>query len=271
MGEYELALCKISQKAKYEKFKKESCNGVFSLDFDNRLNSIVDYLNERENGYYNFNVDLRSARNINKYFFDEHLPLQNVYLKHKKFGLFNGSPFDIIVEMKNNFPQLGKIHYRSYLENILFESISLDSNLGSNIISIYAHELVHSQIDKNKFELLDNYFDNEFLSIFIELVISSHVNSKYNFNTIENRLEMLKNELLFYKNYNDDLEIRCYIESTLKAFHLYNDYIKSSNLIKKEILNSIEDVFKEKINIGRFSYIYEIDYDNSKDVKYLKR
>ena len=267
----DLVIQKLDERLKYRIFQMKSCNGKKHLDFDDELNSIIVYLSDREYSYYVFNVDYKNVRNLNKHFFDYYLPLQNVYINHDMLGIYNGSPFDIKTDTSSQFDCLGRINHHNEPDRVVFDSIILDKNLGSKMVSIYAHELVHSQIDKNVYKILDNYFDNEFLSIFVELVISYHLNSMFNNNTLENRLEMLNNELEYYKNHKDDLETRCYIESTFKAFHLYYDYINSNNLIKKEILNSIEDVFKEKINVGRFSYIYEIDYDNSKDVKYLKR
>ena len=78
-------------------------------------------------------------------------------------------------------------------------------------------------------------------------------------------------KLYSYKLKNKDYELRSYIVSSLKAFHLYNYYINSSNPMRKEILNDIKRIFREEITVGTLLNKYEIDYDNSRKIKYLKR
>ena len=147
----------------------------------------------------------------------------------------------------------------------------MDSNLGTNLVSFYAHELVHTQVEKNMYNVLENFFDREFLSIFIELVISNYCNDVYNHNAFEKRLDIIKQQFDFYRDNRRDNVVRSYLVSSFKAFHLYNYYLNSSSDIKKEILNDVERVFKEEITVGIILNKYEIDYDNSKKVKYLKK
>ena len=41
--------------------------------------------------------------------------------------------------------------------------------------------------------------------------------------------------------------------------------------MKNEILNDIKRIFREEITVGILLNKYEIDYDNSRKIKYLKR
>ena len=59
--------------------------------------------------------------------------------------------------------------------------------------------------------------------------------------------------------------------STLKAFHLYDIFINSNDSIRKEILNSIEKIFKEESTIGTFSNNFDINFENSKKLKYISK
>ena len=71
------------------------------------------------------------------------------------------------------------------------------------------------------YTLLENFFDREFLSIFIELVISNYCNDIYNHNAFEKRLEILKYQFDFYKNNRINNIVRSYLVSSFKAFHFY--------------------------------------------------
>ena len=269
---YELIVVDLNRFSKFKIFQLKSTNGVDSLEYDSYINSILDYLNNKEFKYIKNKVIFKNVRRINKDFFDSKLPLQNVYIQSEKKNInYISHPFDIKVESSEYFPQLGRVYFDSKDYITYFKRIVLDRNLMSNIVSIYAHELVHTQIEKNMYELLENYFDREFLSIFIELVISNFCSEEYNHNAFENRLELFKRNLNNYKLKNKDYELRSYILSSLKAFHLYNYYINSSNPMRKEILNDIKRIFREEITVGTLLNKYEIDYDNSRKIKYLKR
>ncbi len=259
-------------KDKLKLFQKRSQNGMYTLIFDDDINEIISFLNAKEYKYYDFGISFKAAKGINEDFFNDKLPLQDIYCLYEDYNLvMETSPFDLTVLMQDNLPQLGKIVHIRMDDNILFKNITLDTHLNSNLVSFYAHELVHTQVEKNLYVVLENYFDREFLSIFIELVISNSCFIEFNHNTFEKRLEILKDQFENYMiNRKDDL-IRSYIVSSFKAFHLYNYYINSSTEIKKEILNDVERIFKEEITVGILLNKYEIDYDNSKKIKYLKK
>ena len=268
----EITIYDINQLTEFKLFQSRSCNGMYTLLFDDDINEIINFLNEKKYKYYDFGISFKSARRINEDFFNEKIPLQDIYCLIEKYNLIvESSPLDLCVKMEDDFSSLGKVNFTKIDDMILFKNITLDTHLNSNLISFYAHELVHTQIEKNLYTLLENYFDREFISIFIELVISDFCYHEFSHNTFEKRLEILKHQFEFYKSNRSDNVVRSYLVSSFKALHLYNYYINSSSEIKKEILNDIERIFKEEITVGILLNKYEIDYDNSKKIKYLKK
>jgi hypothetical protein len=269
---YEIMLLNLNKLCDFQLFQVRSTNGMYTLVFDDDIYEIIDFLNDKNYKYINNKVSFDNAIRINHDFFDTKLPLQDVDYLIEEYNLtFKTNPFNIRLNSVENFSPLGKVYYKRYNNSTYFKRIDLDRNLKSNLVSFYAHELVHTQVEKNMYTLLENYFDREFLSIFVELVISEFCNDTYNHNTFEKRLEILKYQFEYYRNNRKDNLVRSYLVSSFKAFHLYDIYLNSSLEIKKEILESVEKVFKEEITIGILLNKYEIDYDNSKKTKYLKK
>ena len=269
---YEIMICDYNNLTDFQLFQIRSCNSMSTLLFDDDIEKIIDFLNAKDYKYIHNNVSFDETKKINESFFNENVPLQDIYCLDEEYNLtYRTTPFELKTVLVENFNPLGKVHFGRSDNITYFEDITLDNNLGTNLVSFYAHELVHTQIEKNMYTLLENYFDREFLSIFIELVISNYCNDIYNHNTFEKRLEILKYQFDFYKNNRINNLVRSYLVSSFKAFHLYDIYLNSSTEMKKEILNDVERVFKEEITIGILLNKYEIDYDNSKKIKYLKK
>ena len=269
---YEMMIYNLDKLTEFQLFQIRSCNGMNTLLFDDDIYEIIDFLNVKDYKYINDKVSLNTTIKINKDFFNSKVPLQDIYCLNEKYNVvFKTSPFYLKTEVVDKFSPLGKVYFDRVDNTTLFKNIKLDNNLGSNLVSFYAHELVHTQVEKNMYTLLENYFDREFLSIFIELVISEFCNDTYNHNTFEKRLEILKYQFEYYRNNRKDNLVRSYLVSSIKALHLYDIYLNSSLEIKKEILENVEKVFKEEITIGILLNKYEIDYDNSKKTKYLKK
>ncbi len=269
---YEIMICNIDSFIEFQLFQIRSCNGMNTLLFDDDIYEIIDFLNAKEYKYINDKVSFKNSKRINEDFFNDNVPLQDINCLNEIYNItYKSNPFDLRIKVVEGFKALGKVYFDRKNDITNFKNITLDSNLGTNLVSFYAHELVHTQVEKNMYNVLENFFDREFLSIFIELVISNSCFIEFNHNTFEKRLEILKDQFENYMiNRKDDL-IRSYIVSSFKAFHLYNYYINSSTEIKKEILNDVERIFKEEITVGILLNKYEIDYDNSKKIKYLKK
>jgi len=269
---YEIMIYNFNSLTEFQLFQIRSCNGMNTLLFDDDIYEIIDFLNAKEYKYINDKVSFKNSKRINEDFFNDNVPLQDIDCLNEDYNItYKSTPFYLRTKVVEGFNALGKVYLDRKKDITYFKNITLDSNLGTNLVSFYAHELVHTQVEKNMYNLLENFFDREFLSIFIELVISNYCNDVYNHNAFEKRLDIIKQQFDFYKSNRRDNIVRSYLVSSFKAFHLYNYYLNSSSDIKKEILNDVERVFKEEITVGIILNKYEIDYDNSKKVKYLKR
>ena len=53
--------------------------------------------------------------------------------------------------------------------------------------------------------------------------------------------------------------------------NLYNIYVNGDEQLRSEILNDCEKVFKEERSVENILDMYEVNYDNSKDIKYLRK
>ena len=249
----------------------KSCYDFGPINIDSQMFRILEYLKAREFSYFRKNMPFDSAHRYNKYFFDKYLPLQNVNCLNNDYDVIEKiSPLDIPIIFKKDFKSLGLVFPHFNGSEVFFENILLDTKLNGNIVSIYAHELVHTQVEKNLYELCENYFDREFLSIFVELVSSYYCSYIYNKDAINKRLRLLKHNIKMVME-SADIESACYMISTLKAFHLYDVFLNSTEEVRKEILNFIEEIFKENNSIGAFSEKFDINFDNSKKLKYVAK
>ena len=248
----------------------KSCIDFGQINFDEQMFKILDYLNNKTYNYSGKVMSFDNVQRYNKYFFDKYVPLQDICCLPDECDVsFKTSPLNIPIRFKHKFYALGQvIPCRGDLS--IYTKILLADNLKGNLVSIYAHELVHTQIEHNLYELCENYFDREFLSVFIELVSSYYCSPIYNRDAITKRLYLLKHNLKRVKD-EAHIEASCYMISTLKAFHLYDLFINSDDYIKKEILNSIEDIFKQDSTINTLSDKYEINFENSKKLKYISK
>lgn len=194
-------------------------------------------------------------------------------------------PFEIPVEHNENMLG-GKVRKpifiladEEYLKQaqINFSKIILGDNLSKLSISTYGHEITHTQLDSIKGSIR-NYHNKEFLSIFIEKLISSNLDNKsvlfkkYLLNRYRNTLEQLA---ILYSpqsfKYNELLEATVYLESTLKADNLFDKYMSGNSKLKNEILDDIQKVFDGILNVEQLLKKYNITLENSSNVQLVKK
>ena len=258
-------------------FQERSAGNNKRLLFDDELCNIYDFVS-----HYRFTdsktaIKRNNVRKGAKHFFDEHLPLQNILIyKNSKFEEI--SPFDLFIDYQESMNSGVCPLYKCIddgVERLLPSHIVLRDTINILSIPTYAHELVHTQLIKNE-ALIENYFNREVISIFIEKVLSYHLNERLSYEIYFYRLCALRYSLREYRKHFGEIKVgefkqRCYIEGTLKAAHLFDIYVRSNSAIKLEILNDIEEVFKENKTVEDILNKYAITYENSKKLEYIKR
>ena len=258
-------------------FQDKSFKMNEQLYYDSRLEEIINYLNTFS---YRENKSIISEKYLmkaTKAFFEEYVPLKDVPTIKDGVVVF-ASPFDVMVNF--DFKHTGGLCYtnRAQINGVdrrISYLITLKEQPNLITIPIYAHELTHTQVDKNV-ETLENFFNKEVLSIFIEKVCSYHT-GEFMFSEMELfRLCDLRYCLDRYLNYKDKkmsdrYKNRTYVDGTLKASHLFDIYYNGNEYLRKEILKDVGKVFNEEMTVENLLHQYGIYLNSSKDIKYLKR
>jgi len=223
--------------------------------------------------------DKNKVIKYNKEFFKENLPLQKILVFGKDDIPYKDSPFNIIKFKKKidtSYVQYSKILSGKYRGMIGFDGIIMKEEKSNSLYGKLAHEIMHTQIEKNP-NTLTNFYNREVLSIFIEMVVSKSISKDAFYNMLRYRFENVY-ECIVDLSYVGECvytfdkltQFRCYLSSSLKAIHLYDIYRNSSRDKKIEILSLIEDIFRNKITVESFLDMMNITYENSKDVDMVK-
>ena len=170
--------------------------------------------------------------------------------------------------------------------NIYFADLSLPTVTTEFSVPGYVHELVHTQL-KNQRGIVDNYYDDEVLSIFMELLYAYEHNYLY-LPALMGRIRSLCNKFSnMYLYQTGDLEKLAkveqdyddvnfvsggkYVFSVLKAFKLLDTYLNGSFNVKKEILIRIQSVFDGARKLGETLEKFDVNYESSLDSNVTKR
>lgn len=176
---------------------------------------------------------------------------------------------------------------REFLEKmrLYFEGIQLSNRTNDMSSVCYVHEIMHTQVESLKGSVRD-YYNGEFLSIFLELVYSYNKGYILGKETLKNRINLLLMEFddlfkyLYDKEYNKGkfhAVIACkYIVSTVKAINLFNRYINAGRIEQEYIMSSMQKVIDGFITLDEvlddlgITYKDSLDFDHVKSLIYRK-
>lgn len=166
------------------------------------------------------------------------------------------------------------------LMKLFFKSIELGKNTNEMTGVCYVHEIVHTQLESLK-GIVRDYYNSEILSIFVELLYAADRGPVLLKEALKNRINMFLTEFHSLYNYIQNGEcvsldavwhnvIACkYIVSTIKAFHLFNNYYMGDEIEKNNILWMIQKVFSGALSVETLLEELEITYDNSLDKEHI--
>ena len=160
---------------------------------------------------------------------------------------------------------------------IAFPEIFIDSTIGDLSPLVYAHELTHTQIESTK-NACHDYQNCELISIFNEKLFALELDptgtllkeiEKRRFKSIKKNIEKLLNSSEYspFELFKSSF----YINSALKATHLFDKYLQSDEEGKRRIINGIQRVFDGEISVENLLEENNITYENSCNVELVKR
>ncbi len=170
--------------------------------------------------------------------------------------------------------------------NVYFKRINLPHVVSEFSVPCYIHELVHTQLKSQK-GIVDDYYDDEVLSIFMELLYAYEHKEIYTA-AIMNRVNCLCRKFnLMYLYQNQDFEELAkedpvfdevsyldagkYLFSILKAFKLLDIYIGGNYSVKKEILIHMQSVLDGAKCLSEQLNYFGVNYESSLDKEVTKR
>lgn len=227
---------------------------------------------------------------LSKYDFDNIYQVNEVFQKIAK----KIDPYQLpIVLLENQDYRYGNIEEISpncsdlklyEIAPIIYERICLGTIPTSCTGGIISHEITHSQIDNHK-KITKSFYNHEVIPIFLQLVHNLekgedgvYLEIDKIFRTIE--ISDLITELNIYHQSSDAkitdalLNATRYLESTIKAFMLFEIYLNSNNRIKNDIFNIIQKIFNGEKTVEYLLDKYNITLQNSSKLlqkQYLKR
>ncbi len=166
---------------------------------------------------------------------------------------------------------------------VVNDSITLGKTATNFTGGVITHEITHSQINYHK-GTTKSYYNQEVISIFNQLLHNLEKGENGVYLAIDKffRIIEIKDEINELNAYHDVpgspatdslFNITKYLESTLKAFMLFEIYLNSNNRIKYDILNHIQRIFDGKKTVEALLSKYNITLQKSSKLlqkKYLK-
>ena len=161
---------------------------------------------------------------------------------------------------------------------IYMESIYLGDKYDKLSIGTYMHEITHALLDRHK-GVVENYYNDEFLSIFMEKVSVDQIDTSSNNFLVKcsevyrlANVKKLLGKVDMYKesspNYKDSLK---YIQSSLYAGILFDKYSKATDVQKKAVLDQIKLVLNGKIKLNDFIKNQQLTIESEEVFEYIDK
>ena len=161
------------------------------------------------------------------------------------------------------------------IEKLIFTEFVITNKLSILTPGIYAHEIVHSQLEFNNG--VNNYIHSEVLPIFFYKLTALYVDNNYETLKINEKLRFIKlfkaidwlksNNLSLYQ----ETKLSMGIISILEAEKLFDRYLYGTNNDKDNIILRINDVLLGNIKLEDLLKDTEISVDSCQDKKLIKR
>ena len=161
---------------------------------------------------------------------------------------------------------------------VFMENILLGDKYDGLSVGTYVHEVTHGLLDRHK-GVVENYYNNEMLSIFMEKVAVDFIDNSSDKMLLKCyevfRLADVKrklSELATCKEGSVDyLENMGYIQSSLYAGVLFDRYSKSNTQEKAKILAQVRSVLNGKIKLSNFIRNQQLSLEGEEVFDYIDK
>ena len=161
------------------------------------------------------------------------------------------------------------------IEKLIFTEFLITNKLSILTPGIYAHEVVHSQLEFNNG--VNNYIHSEVLPIFFDKLTALYVDNNYETLKTNEKLRFIRlfKAINSYKNTNLSLyqktKLSMGIISILEAEKLFDRYLYGTNNDKDNIVSKINNILLGNIKLEDLLRDTEISIDSCQDKKLIKR
>ena len=161
------------------------------------------------------------------------------------------------------------------IKKIIFNEFVITNKLSLLTPGIYAHEIIHSQLEFN--DGVKNYIHSEVLPIFFDKLTALYANDNYETLKINEKLRFIRlfSIINMYKNKNLSLyhkaKLSMGIISILEAEKLFDRYLYGSNNEKYHIIMMINEILLGDKYIEDLLNNLEIDQDSCQDIKLIRK
>lgn len=161
-------------------------------------------------------------------------------------------------------------------KNIVFNQIILPKCEKKLASTVYAHELAHTQL-MTQDGGTNSIFNEEMIPILMEFIFADKLdNGSSSLKYVRNERLMSTAKFIDLLSKRDKLSFlnrvttEKYIISSLQAMELFRIYYSSNEVVKKEILSDINDIFNGDKIVEDIINKYQIDYNDVSKKKDLK-
>lgn len=161
------------------------------------------------------------------------------------------------------------------IKKLVFAEYIITNKLTGLTPGIYAHEIVHSQLEN--MNAIENYSNYEVLTVFFDKLTSFELDPTGNVlrNNELLRLKKLREALILLQNKNIDsfnkINLSMAVISLLKAENLFSMYFDGSVLDKKSLMYDIGKVFRGITSLDKMLEQNNITLDNSQNSKIIMK
>lgn len=161
------------------------------------------------------------------------------------------------------------------IKKLVFTEFVISQKLSVLTSGIYAHEVIHSQLELNNG--VNNYIHSEVLPIFFDKLTALYINDNYETLKINEKLRFIRllKTIDSYKNKDLSLyhetKLSMGIISILEAEKLFDKYLYGTNNDKDNIILKINDVLLGNIKLEDLLKDAKISINSCQDKKLIKK